>query len=69
MLTHCAGETTKRTVMPGVIPSPKLLASLSKTEEVHRKTREEKGMLEPRRTPHRTLFSPVDNAHNPAIST
>ena len=55
--------------MPGAIRSSKWLTSLSKTEEMLKKSREAEGKLEPPLTEHRTLFSPVDNAHVPAFPT
>ena len=42
--------------MPGAIRSIKWLASLSKTEEMLKKSREAEGKLEPPLTEHRTLF-------------
>ena len=63
ILALYAGRAWQRTVMPGVIRSSKLLTSLNKKEEMH-KTREAKKWCQ---TPHQTLPSPVDTAHDPAF--
>ena len=51
--------------MPGAIRSSKRLISLKKREEIHKKTREAKAMLELRETPLRTLLSPEGSANDP----
>ena len=67
MLTLYAGQTWQRTVMPGAIPSSEWLMSVNKTEEMHKKTRDAKGKMEPCQAPHRLLLSPVDTDYSPAF--